>query len=163
MRDALYIVGLMVAAFVLAADFPAGIAGVRQEAAPRAAFASFAELTPSVHAACLEAAKTSWQVRSGSRARPLIGSLDAAVPLLDATIPPGEKVVFADMPITDSPLAAPPVDVYSLMPRSVGADCPRLTSRPMRTDSAADGAALPFPKDDMLSLESFTKLKEIIK
>ena len=163
MRDALYMAGLMAAVFVLVADFPAGIADFRQEAASRTAFASFAELAPCVHAACLEAAKTSWQVRSGSRARPLIGSLDAAVPLLDATIPAGEKVVFADVPITDSPLGVPPVEVYSLMPESAGAESSRFVASPVRTGDAADEATLPFPKNDMLSLEPFSKLKEMIK
>jgi hypothetical protein len=163
MRDALYITGLLAAVFVLAADFPVGVADVRADAGMRTAFASFVELSPSVHAACLETAKTSWQVRSGSRARPLIGSLDAAVPLLDATIPAGEKDVFADVPVTDSPLGAPPVEVYSLMPESAGADSSRFVARPVRTGDAADEATLPFPKNDMLSLEPFSKLKEMIK
>jgi hypothetical protein len=163
MRDLLYITGLLAAVFVLAADFPAGVAGVRTDAGMRTAFASFAELSPSVHAACLEAAKTSWQVRSGSRARPVIGSLDAAVPLLDATVPPGEKVVFGDIPGTDSPVGAPSVEMYSLMPESAGADSSRFAVRPVRAAGAAEGSSAPFPKENMLSLERFSKLKEIIK
>ncbi len=163
MRDALYMTGLLVAVFVLAADFPVGVASIRRKAAPHIVFASFAELSPSVHAACLEAAKTSWQVKSGSRARPLIGSLDAAVPLLNATVPSGEKAVFDDVSVTDSPLGTPQVEVYSLMPESAGTDSSRFAVRPVRAGDAADDASDAFSKDDMLSLESFSNLKEIIK
>jgi hypothetical protein len=163
MRDALYMTGLLVAVFVLAADFPVGVACIRRKAAPHIVFASFAELSPSVHAACLEAAKTSWQVKSGSRARPLIGSLDAAVPLLNSTVPSGDKVVFDDVSVTDSPLGTPQVEVYSLMPESAGTDSSRFAARPVRAGDTADDAPHAFPKDDMLSLESFSNLKEIIK
>ena len=67
MRDLLYIVGLLAAICILAADFPVSAANVIGEESVRVPFASYVELSPSAHAAFLESARTSWQVRSGSR------------------------------------------------------------------------------------------------
>ena len=61
MRDLLYIVGLMAAICIFAADFPVAVATVCKEGTARVPFASYVELSPSVHAAYLESARTSWQ------------------------------------------------------------------------------------------------------
>lgn len=162
MRDFLYITGLMTAVFMLAADFPAASVapGVEPPAGP--VFASFTELSPSLHAACLDAAKTSWQVRSGSRARPVIGSLDAGVPLLNAALPPPEKVVFAELAVDENPAGVPETDVYSLLPASAAADCAVFTPQPVR-DAASLDTQTAFPKKEMLSTDDFIKLKEIMQ
>lgn len=164
MRETLYILGLMGAIFLLALDFPAGAVGIAPQARVRPPFASYVELSPSAHAACLEAAKTSWQVRSGSRGRPVIGSLDSGVPLLMDSLPSPEKVVFRECDVSDSPVGLAEIDVYSLMPGTEGVDSPSFKVRPQGDDGAKAGERkAAFPRADMLSIKDFGKLKEIMQ
>ena len=166
MRDALYISGLFAFFLLLAADFPARLAEISPAAERQRAFASFVELPPATHAACLESARTIWQVRSGSRGRPVIGSLDSGVPLLTDCLPPRESAVFGDIEIPSMPLGPADVGAYSLLPATEGADVPAFGARP--PDSGARkggsaGATAPFPADEMLSVDRYGKLKEIMQ
>ena len=165
MRDILYITGLFAAFLALAMDFPQKLAEERRDR-PVPSFASFVELSPSVHAACLELARTSWQVRSGSRGRPVIGSLDSGIPLLTEFLPPREKVMFADVEITPMPAGPVDVGVYSLLPASESADNAVYSTRPAKTAPEKDqgkDTSVPFSKKDMLSVDQFRKLKEIMQ
>ena len=163
MRDLLYIVGLLAAVCILAADFPVSAANVSGEESVRVPFASYVELSPSVHAAYLESARTSWQVRSGSRGRPVIGSLDSGVPLLMESLPVREKVEFGRIEGSASPVGIVDVGVYSLLPGSEGVDSPRFSAKP-QCDMVEDGGNdKAFPKDEMLSVDQFRKLKEIMQ
>ena len=164
MRETLYILGLMGAIFLLALDFPTGAVGIAPQTRVRPPFASYVELSSEAHAACLEAAKTSWQVRSGSRGRPVIGSLDSGVPLLMDSLPSPEKVVFRGCDVTDSPVGPAEIDVYSLMPGTEGVDSPSFKVRPQGGDGAKAGERkAAFPRADMLSIKDFEKLKEIMQ
>ena len=166
MRDAFYIFGLFAFFLLLAADFPAQLAEDRPLPARKSTFASFVELPPSVHAAYLESARTTWQVRSGSRGRPVIGSLDSGVPLLTDSLPPREKVVFGVIEIPDMPVGATDIGAYSLVPATGGADSPVFCARPANScapgDSGGDASA-PFRRSDMLSIDNYGKLKEIMQ
>ena len=163
MRDLLYIAGLMAAICILAADFPVSVVDGLGCDCVQTPFASYVELSPSVHAACLESARTSWQVRSGSRGRPVIGSLDSGIPLLTDSLPAREKVEFRRMGVSVLPVGPANVEVYSLLPGSEGSDISVFSSRPQGVvpDDCAKGAA--FPKDEMLSVDQFRKLKEIMQ
>ena len=163
MRDLLYIVGLMLAMCILAADFPATVATVHDEGYVRVPFASYVELSPSVHAAYLESARTSWQVRSGSRGRPVIGSLDSGVPLLMDTLPSREKVVFRRVDGLDSPVGPIDVDVYSLLPGTEGVNSPRFSAKPQHGAPEGGDKPMAFPDVEMLSVDQFRKLKEIMQ
>ena len=163
MRDLLYIAGLLAAICILAADFPVSAANVSGEESVRVPFASYVELSPSVHAAYIESARTSWQVRSGSRGRPVIGSLDSGVPLLMESLPVREKVEFRRLEGLGLPVVPIDVDVYSLLPGSEGADSPRFSAKPQRGMPEGGGKDMAFPKAEMLSVEQFSKLKEIMQ
>jgi hypothetical protein len=163
MRDFLYILGLMAAICILAMDFPVAVANACGDSPLRAPFASYVELSPSVHAAYLESAKTSWQVRNGARAHPAIGRLDSGVPLLMEALPAHEKVEFGRIEGSASPVGTVDVGVYSLLPGSEGVDSPRFSAKP-QCDMAEDGGNdKAFPKDEMLSVDQFRKLKEIMQ
>ena len=163
MRDLLDIVGLLAAVCILAADFPVSAANVSGEESVRVPFASYVELSPSVHAAYLESARTSWQVRSGSRGRPVIGSLDSGVPLLMESLPVREKVEFRRMDSLDSPVGNVDIDVYSLLPGSEGVDSPRFFAKPQRGMPEDVDKTIAFPDVEMLSVDQFRKLKEIMQ
>ena len=164
MRDVLYIIGLLAAFALLAADFPSAAVEMRHDA-PSPVFASFVELSPSVHAAYFESAKTSWQVRSGSRGSPVTGSLDSGIPLLADSIPAAGKVVFREIEDSAFPVGQVDAAVFSLVPDSEGVDYPAFSTKPTAS-GAADGLkdiSGPFPKSEMLSVESYRKIKEIIQ
>lgn len=163
MRDLLYIVGLLAAVCILAADFPVSVVNVCNEGSVRIPFASYVELSPSVHAAYLESARTSWQVRRGSRGRPAIGSLDSGIPLLMESLPVREKVEFRRMDGLDSPVGNVDIDMYSLLSGSKGVDSPRFSARPRSGAPEGGDNDMAFPKDEMLSVDQFRKLKEIIQ
>lgn len=167
MRDILYIFGLFAFFLLLAADFPEGMAERCAASEPRAAFASFVELPPAMHAACLESARTTWQVRNGSRGRPVIGILDSGIPLLTDHLPPRENVVFKDIEIQSKPVGPTDISVYSLMPATEGVNSPAFETRSI-SDSAVvkevgASAKAPFPDDEMLSTDRYRKLKEIMQ
>ena len=161
MRDVLYIFCLFVFFMLLAADFPGGLASPCQAPGRQPAFASFVELSQSVHAVCLESARTTWQVRNGSRRRPVIGSLDSGVPLLFDSLPPREGVVFADVEMSAMPVGPVEIGTYSLIPASEGFDSPAFSTRPARQD--AEDAAETFSMKDMLSVDNYGKIKEMIQ
>ena len=160
MRDILYITGLFAAFLALAMDFPQKLAEERRDR-PVPSFASFVELSPSVHAACLELARTSWQVRSGSMANPVIGSLDSGIPLLSDSLPPAAKVEFREIAVPALPVGRADMEDYSLLPATSGADSPAFATRP--SGPAEDGAGPAFPRQEMISVETSRKLKEIMQ
>ena len=165
MRDVLYITGLLAAFMLLTMDFPSELA-VRRLDSPSPAFASFVELPTSVHAAYLESARTSWQVRSDSRGGPAIGSLDSGIPLLMDSFPAREDVEFKEMETAALPAGQVDVGEYSLMPTSEGVDYPGFSSRPIAEDAKdADSGdeSRPFPRAEMLSVDAFRKIKEIMQ
>ena len=165
MRDVLYIVGLSAAFALLAMDFPSRLAEKCPERT-QVSFASFVELSPSMHAAYLESARTSWQVRSDSRGGPAIGSLDSGIPLLMDSFPAREAVEFKEMETAALPAGQVDVGEYSLMPTSEGVDYPGFSSRPVAEDAKdADSGdeSRPFPRAEMLSVDAFRKIKEIMQ
>ena len=165
MRDVLYITGLLAAFMLLTMDFPSELA-VRHLDSPSPAFASFVELPTSVHAAYLESARTSWQVRSGSRGNPVIGSLDSGIPLLADCIPAREKVEFKEIETAALPAGQVDVGEYALMPVSEGVDNPVFSTRPAAVDggdAVAEDESKPFSRQEMLSVEAFRKIKEIMQ
>ena len=161
MRDVLYIFSLFAFFLLLATDFPGGLATPCPPPVRPAAFASFVELPPSVHAAYLESARTTWQVRNGLRLRPVIGSLDSGVPLLADGLPPRDGVVFADVEIPAMPVGAADIGSYSLMPASEGADIPAFSVRPAGHDAPIPTET--FSRKDMLSIDNYGKIKEMIQ
>jgi hypothetical protein len=160
MRDLAYITGLFAAFVLLAMDFPSQIADSRRSV-PSPAFASFVELSSSAHSACLEAARTSWQVRSGSMGNPVIGSLDSGFPLLAEHLPACEKVKFKDVAISSFPVGRVDAGEYSLMPMTEGQDIPMPS--PMPSPIGGDEVEKPFPRSEMLSTDVLKKIKEIMK
>ena len=160
MRDFLYMAGLFAAFLALAMDFPQKLAEDCRER-PDPSFASFVELSPSLHAACLELARTPWQVRSGSRANPVIGSLDSGIPLLSDFLPPAAKVEFREIEIPAQSAGRVDMEEYSLLPATSGADIPAFATRPLAP--AAENAGPAFPRPEMLSVEASRKIKEIMQ
>lgn len=160
MRDVLYITGLFVAFTLLAMDFPSGLSKSFQAPSPPS-FASFVELSPSAHAACLESARTSWQVRSGFRGSPVIGSLDSSFPLLTDYLPEKEKVEFRKIETLALPVGQVDVGEYSLLPASEGMDSPMLSTRPVGIGGG--DAKDQFSRSEMLSVDAFGKIKEIMQ
>ena len=122
MRDALHIVALVLVFAFLATRFPSELSFDGTSGAEQPTFASFVTLSPSDHAACLEATRTSWQVRAEARGKHSIWRLDSDVQMLDDRLPPP---VFDDMPLpspSGPPFATPPIDTYSLLPPTFGAE-----------------------------------------
>ena len=161
MRDLLYITGLIALVVLLAAEFPVSATPSISGGAMKPAFASFVELSPAVHAACLESARASWQMRRNSGGRHAIGSLDSGVPLLNDEYPQREKVAFGAVDVPNLPAGPLDVLVYSLLPATEGCDIPSLTVRPQNGTSTGNGAV--FGREEMISIENFDKLKEMIK
>ncbi|MBO5941503.1 MAG: hypothetical protein J6R18_09950 [Kiritimatiellae bacterium] len=164
MRDVLYIACLFLAAAVLSMDFPVEAAKIWTDSHSPSPFASYVELSPQVHAACIESARTSWQVRSGSKGRPSIGSLDSGVPLLSESLPPRETIVFRRKENLSSPVGPVRTEVYSLMPLTSGADIEKYSSAPPSGKRPSEVISeLPFSAGEMLSTENSGKLKEIMQ
>lgn len=170
MRDAIYIVLLFIVFAFLATRFPHNVPLSFVSASERMRpFASFVSLSPDVNAACLDAVRTPWQVRRDARNRPSIGRLDSGIGLLNETMP---KVV-AKLPADDHlppAVGLPPFGsaAYSLLPFTMGRDVAAFAVRaqPGKTGaSVRSPAAHPemFSRDDMLSAENSTVLKEIMK
>lgn len=158
MRDIVYMSCVLLLFVLLAAEFPDLSRCGRSAAAGSASFASFVVLPSDVYAACLESARTSWQVGSGVKPRASIGSLDAGIPLLADFLPPPEEPRFADVGMGGSPLGAAEIETYSLRPASLGRDMPEFAQR-----SAAGGAAPAsggFSLEEMLSFGNMGQMKE---
>ena len=167
MRDALHIGGLFLVFAFLVTRFPADLpfAPVSEERASPL-FASFVTLSPAAHAARLEAARTSWQVRSRARGRPSIGRLDSDIPLLMETLPPPETGGFSASQSDISDLPPPDVETYALLPPTAGADMPEFlpsTRRAETVDPSTQTSRQVFGRDEMLSTENSRTLKEIMK
>lgn len=169
MRDAIYIVLLFIVFAFLATRFPHNVPLSFVAASERMRpFASFVSLSPDVNAACLDAVRTPWQVRRDARSRPSIGRLDSGIELLDETMP---KVV-AKLPVDDLPTSFGPLPsgsaAYSLLPFTMGCDVAAFAVRAQSGKTVAgirNPAAHPetFSRDDMLSAENSTVLKEVMK
>lgn len=164
MRDALYIGCLLLAVAVLAMDFPVAAVKPLFDSNSQSSFASYVELSPRVHADCIEAARTSWQVRSGSKVRPSIGGLDSGMPLLSESAPLQETVDFKQKEDIRSPVGSVCPEVYSLMPQTSGADMKKYSIKRSSEKEATEVISeLPFPIKEMLSTENSGKLKEIMQ
>lgn len=162
MRDMFHIGCLFLVFAFLVTRYPSEMPSVASSARAYPSFAAFVELSPSTHAARLEAARTSWQVRSQAR----IGQLDSDVPLLSETLPP--PVVSEVHPFSgyNAELVAPDANTYSLLPPTAGAEMPEFTIKDMQRPA---GGALElqdrqaFSKDQMLAIEDYKTLKEIMR
>ena len=167
MRDVFHIGGLFLVFAFLVTRFPSDLPLASEpERGALLPFASFVTFSPAAHAARLEAARTSWQVRSRARGRPAIGSLDSDIPLLMETLPPPETGGFATFPAEISDLPPPDVETYALLPPTSGADMPDFVLPARRTETV--DLAMPtsnkvFGRDEMLSTENSRTLKEIMK
>lgn len=161
MRDALYIVCLFAAVFLLALDYPSGIWNLDEPHSPGAAFASFVTLSPSVHAACIEAARTSWKVTSEARSRPVERSLDSGISLLDDFLPPPAKA-FVDVSgfSVASFGGSPAVDIYSLLPETAEKNMLKFSAKPSGGEHSPAPA---FSMGEMLSTSNSATLKEIMQ
>jgi hypothetical protein len=93
----------------------------------------------------------------------VIGSLDSGVPLLMESLPVREKVEFRRMDSLDSPVGNVDIDVYSLLPGSEGVDSPRFFAKPQRGMPEDVDKTIAFPDVEMLSVDQFRKLKEIMQ
>ncbi len=169
MRDFLHISGLFLAFAFLATRFPTDLPlAFGNEKATAPSFASFITLSSAAHAARLEAARTSWQVRSRARGRPAIGRLDADIPLLAETLPPPLNATFNPSSLPNaSGLPPPDAETYAFLPPTAGGDEPGFA-----IPSRREGKAVPegdrqdhpaFGRDEMLSIENSRTLKEIMK
>lgn len=159
----MHIAGLFLIFAFLATRFPQSAPAVAAASAPQPAFASFVMPSPETHVAWLEAARTSWQVRSHARGRPSIGRLDFEVPLLSAAIPPAASAEFLPLP---SHTALPPPDAatFALLPPTMGAAMPEFAIPPRRaTGDAPLGRVLAFSRKEMLALDDYITVKEMMK
>ena len=167
MRDVLHIGCLFFVFAFLMTRFPTDVP-TGQPSPPPAPFAAFVTFSPAAHAAQLEAARTSWQVRSRARGRPSIGRLDADVPLLAETLPPPAPGVFQQRLGKPESLPEPDVSTYAFLPPTAGAEMPDFTIRAGRSAAvrpAERRTSHPpvFGKDEMLSLDGYRTLKELMK
>jgi len=167
MRDALHMIGLFAVFAFLALQFPESAVSKGAREMARAPFATFVTLSPAAHAAYLDRARTSWQVRSEARSRPNIGRLDSDVPILSEALPP-PVFYLATLPSAPSaPLPPPDPETYSLLPPTRGANVPAFAVRVPRAeadrlpeDATAKAA---FGRAEMLSTENSKILKEIMQ
>ena len=167
MRDALHIFGLFAVFAFLALQFPKGVVLEEAEPVAHASFAEFVTLSPKAHAVYLDAARTSWQVKSEARSRPSIGRLDADVPVLSELLPP-PSLSFASLPTPDAaPLPPPTPETFALIPPTRGADMPTFAVRALHAETdhpPEDPATKPaFGRAEMLSTENSRILKEIMQ
>ena len=163
MRDAIYIVGLFLVFAFLVTRYPSEMPAAAVSPCP--AFASFIMLSPAAHAAWLEAARTSWQVRNQGRGRPSFGRLDFDVPLLSATIPPVSLAGFSPLPSPEMALPPPDAATYAFLPPTCGADLPDFAIPRTGAEAVSppgDGR-ISFSRREMLSLDHYKSVKEIMK
>ena len=167
MRDFLHISCLFLVFAFLATRFPSEVPFVPPQAAP-ASFASFVTLSPAAHAAQLEAARTSWQVRSKARGRPSIGRLDADIPLLSETLPPPAAAGFPYSPLEPVPFPEPDLATFAFLPPTAGAEMPDFAIRAFQTQGhqppeGRTGRPPAFDRREMLSTKDYRTLKELLK
>jgi len=162
MRDVLHIGCLFLVFAFLVTRYPSEMPSVADSARAYPSFAAFVELSPSAHAARLAAARTSWQVRSQAR----IGQLDSDVPLLSETLPPPVVPEVHPFAGNGAELVAPDANTYSFLPPTAGAEMPDFAIKGLQRPA---GGALElqdrraFGKDQMLAIEDYETLKEIMR
>ena len=162
MRDVLHIGGLFLVFAFLVTRYPSEMPSVVDSVRTSPSFAAFVELSPLAHAARLEAARTSWQVRSQAR----IGQLDSDVPLLSETLPPPVVPEVHPFAGNGAELVAPDANTYSFLPPTAGAEMPDFAIKGLQRPA---GGALElqdrraFGKDQMLAIEDYETLKEIMR
>ena len=168
MRDFIHMLALFAVFAFLATRFPAESLLQPGPPADHPAFASFVSLSKEENTAWLEAARTSWQVKSAARSRPSIGRLDSDVPMLEDAPPPLAAPSFPSVAATSShPLQSPDPDTYRFMPPTAGAGIPAFSPRSAGREggaSAAGPGGVPvFGPDEMVSIENSRYLKEIMQ
>lgn len=167
MRDALHIVGLLLLFSFLGMQFPNDAMSCAVQNGADRPFASFVQLSPEAHAACLDAARTSWQVRSAARSRLAVGRLDSGIPLLDDSIAAPAFSLREDAPPPPTRLPPPDEGAFVLLPPTMGRSIPSLTTHALATDRPSDSGNAArheaFSRDEMLSVEGMNSLKEIMK
>lgn len=162
MRDFIYVGILFALVAFLATSFPAYIPVAEKLANP--GFASFVVFTPAKHDAILEAARTSWQVRSKARSQPSVGRLDADTPLLADTLPPPAAPVFGNPGIVGRALPDASSGTYLFMPPSMEAQSADFVVGRKRAPLSPDPTVEPvFGRDEMLSIEKIKILKELMQ
>lgn len=161
MRDLLHIVALFSLFGFLATRFPREILHLDGTESAQLPFASFLVLSPEEHATCIEATRTSWQVRSELSGRPSIGRLDAGVLLLEDAIPP--PLSYSEGAVPPSAwLHRPTSYIYSFLPPSMGRKEPSFAARIPRVETGQRDDR-PFGMEEMLSTENSRTLKEIMQ
>lgn len=160
MRDAIQIGALALIFVFLATRFPETLPFEVRETVETPSFASFVTLSQKDHASLLEAARTSWQVRSEARGRPSIGRLDSGIPLLEDSLPPPSPLAFPRLVQDCTPLGAPTVETYSLVPETRGANIPAFAVKATQ-QGAKSTAHEAFPTNDMISIDNYPTLKEM--
>ena len=166
MRDLIHIAGLLSLFAFLGIQFPGGAVNPALVADGRGRpFASFVMLSPEAYASCLDAARTSWQVRSEARSRLAIGRLDSGIPLLDDSIAAPEFPIMNDAAPAPSRLPPPDVETYSLLPSTMGMDVPALSTRATASAGSGEkeGKQAAFSREEMLSVDGMKTLKEIMQ
>ena len=168
MRDVLHIGGLLAMFVFLATRFPTEVADIARPETVRRPFASFAVLSAKDHAVLLERVRTSWQIRNETRGRPSIGRLDAGIALLEDAPPPVADTVFPSAAADDSPVSAPTPETYLLLPQTAAAEMPAFSVREVKRGNDGSrqeaGKGRPaFSREEMLSIDSLTRLKEIMQ
>ncbi len=167
MRDLLHILVLFLVFGFLLTRFPREIMHLDDRESPQLPFASFLILSPEEHAACIDATRTSWQVRNDLSGRPSVGRLDADVRLLEDAIPPPPSYEVGTIP-PGAWLHPPTSYTYFFLPPSMGRSEPAFAIRaphadadhPPETERRTD---VPFGIKEMLSVENSRTLKEIME
>ena len=167
MRDALHMAGLFAVFAFLALQFPEAAVSKGGRGSEHPPFAAFVTLSPAAHAAYLDSARTSWQVKSEARSRPTIGRLDSDVPILSETFPPPVFYLTAVPSAPPTPLPPPGPETYSLLPPTLGADMPAFAVRVLQAETdhpPEETTAKPaFGRAEMLSTDNSRILKEIMQ
>ena len=167
MRDVFYIGGLFLVFAFLATRFPSQLPADPPPSVP-VPFASFVTFSPAAHAAQLEAARTSWQVRNRARGRPSIGRLDADIPLLSDALPPPTIGGFPRQSALSGDFPEPDAATYAFLPPTMGAALPdfAIPANPAATPHLPEGRTdrpPTFGLNEMLSIENYRTLKELIR
>lgn len=159
MRDFLHAGGLFLLVAFLAMSFPSAFPVPAEGSG--GGFARFVSLTPARHDALLEAARTSWQVRSEARSRPSVGRLDADAPLLADSLPPPASPVFRDPVTVAAALPEPDSRTYMFLPATMAAAVPEFA--PGKGKGGVRAEAPAFTREELLSTGNSETLKELMR
>ncbi len=167
MRDAIHIASLLLLFALLAMQFPGGIARAMMDEPDTPPRVSFVALSPEVYASCLDAVRTSWQMRGKARGSLVAGRLDTDISLLDNLIAAPSFPAMDDAPPPPLRMPAPGAATYSMLPATMGVEVPALSARAGDGRHADQGGgrrpAAAFDRSEMLSVEEMTSLKEIMQ